>query len=125
MLVLLNPIIGYVVVNVLSESTFLLWWTFGLWAGVRLPAGGAIPLVAAGDRVRALAYSTRPEGMLLPAAVALTLLLLPILRATRINWPRWWRALAFLGAGWSCSWDLTSPPRGGSAPSRGSPGSWA
>ena len=23
-------------------------------------------------------------------------MILPILRATRINWPRWWRALAFL-----------------------------
>src|SRR5262249_23649455 len=27
-LALVNPIVGYVVVNVLSESTFLLWWTF-------------------------------------------------------------------------------------------------
>ena len=46
-----------------------------------------------------LAYLTRPEGMLLPAAIVLTLFLLPIMPATRINWPRWWRALAFLGAG--------------------------
>ena len=27
-LAIANPIIGYVVVNVLSESTFLLWWSF-------------------------------------------------------------------------------------------------
>src|SRR5262249_46321197 len=47
----------------------------------------------------ALAYLTRPEGMLLPAALLATLLLLPILRATRINWPRWWQAMAFLVGG--------------------------
>jgi hypothetical protein len=46
-----------------------------------------------------LAYLTRPEGMLLPLALAATLLVLPLLRATRINWPRWRRALAFLVGG--------------------------
>ena len=29
-LVIVNPIVGYIVVNVLSESTFLLFWCFGL-----------------------------------------------------------------------------------------------
>ena len=98
-LVLLNPIISYVVVNILSESTFLLWWTFGLWGGVRFLREGRFLWLPLAIGFGALAYLTRPEGMLLPAAVALTLLLLPILRATRINWPRWWRALAFLGCG--------------------------
>ncbi len=98
-LVLLNPIISYVVVNILSESTFLLWWTFGLWSGVRFLREGRFLWLPLAIGFGALAYLTRPEGMLLPAAVALTLLLLPILRATRINWPRWWRALAFLGCG--------------------------
>ena len=37
--------------------------------------------------------------MLLPAAIVLTLWLLPMLPVTRINWPRWWRALAFLACG--------------------------
>ena len=31
--------------------------------------------------------------MLLPVALALTLLVLPLQSATRINWPRWWGAL--------------------------------
>ena len=37
--------------------------------------------------------------MLLPLALALTILILPLLRATRINWPRWWGALAFVLTG--------------------------
>jgi 4-amino-4-deoxy-L-arabinose transferase-like glycosyltransferase len=98
-LVLLNPIIGYIVVNVLSESTFLLVWTFGLWAAVRFLREGQFPWLPLAIGFGALAYLTRPEGMLLPAAVLVTLLLLPLLRATRINWPRWWGALAFLAAG--------------------------
>jgi hypothetical protein len=98
-LVLVNPIIGYIVVNVLSESTFLLWWTFGLWGAVRFLREGRFLWLPLAIGFGALAYLTRPEGMLLPAAIVLALLLLPILPATRINWPRWWRSLAFLAAG--------------------------
>jgi 4-amino-4-deoxy-L-arabinose transferase-like glycosyltransferase len=98
-LVLVNPIIGYTVVNVLSETTFLLWWTFGLWAAVRFLREGRFLWLPLATAFGALAYLTRPEGMLLPAALLATLLILPVLRATRINWPRWWRALAFLAGG--------------------------
>jgi 4-amino-4-deoxy-L-arabinose transferase-like glycosyltransferase len=98
-LVIVNPIVGYVVVNVLSESTFLLWWTFGLWGAVRFLREGRFLWLPLAIGFGALAYLTRPEGMLLPGAIVLTLLLLPILPATRINWPRWWRSLAFLAAG--------------------------
>src|SRR5262249_45618176 len=98
-LVVVTPIIGYVVVNVLSESTFLFWWTFGLWGAVRFLREGRFVWLPLAIAFGVLAYLTRPEGMLLPAAVVLTLALMPILPATRINWPRWWRALAFFGAG--------------------------
>jgi hypothetical protein len=98
-LVMVNPVISYIVVNVLSESTFLLWWTFGLWAAARFLREGRFLWLPLAIAFGALGYLTRPEGMLLPAAIVLALFLLPILRATRINWPRWWRALAFLGAG--------------------------
>jgi hypothetical protein len=37
--------------------------------------------------------------MLLPAALMATLLVLPLLRATRINWRGWWQAMAFLVGG--------------------------
>ena len=99
LLVMLNPIPGYIVVNVLSECTFLLWWTFGLWAAVRFLREGRFLWLPLSIALSVLAYLTRPEGMLLPASIIATLLLLPILPATRINWPRWWRALAFLAVG--------------------------
>jgi hypothetical protein len=94
-----NPIVGYSVLNVLSESTFLLWWTFGLWAAIRFLREGRFLWLPLSVSFGALAYLTRPEGMLLPLALTASLLVLPALRATRINWPRWWRALAFLVGG--------------------------
>ena len=94
-----NPIMGSIVLNVLSESTFLLWWTFGLWAAVRFLRDGRFPWLPLAIGFGALAYLTRPEGMLLPLALAASLLILPVLQATRIHWPRWWRALAFLAGG--------------------------
>ena len=99
LLTLANPIIGFVVLNVLSESTFLLWWTFGLWAAVRFLREGRFLWLPLAIGCGAFAYLTRPEGMLLPVALAATLLILPVSHATRINWPRWWRAMAFLMAG--------------------------
>ncbi len=98
-LTIANPIVGYIIVNVLSESTFLLWWTFGLWASLRFLREGRFLWLPLATIFGALAYLTRPEGMLLPLALAATLLILPLLRVTRINWPRWWRALAFLVCG--------------------------
>ena len=66
-LALVNPIIGYVVVNVLSESTFLLWWTFGLWADGPVPAGGPIPLAPPGHRLqRCWPTSPVPRGCFFP-----------------------------------------------------------
>jgi 4-amino-4-deoxy-L-arabinose transferase-like glycosyltransferase len=99
LLVMVNPIIGYIVVNVLSESTFLVWWTFGLWGAVRFLREGRFLWLPLATGFGALAYLTRPEGMLVPAALMATLLTLPILRATRINWPQWWRAVTFLVGG--------------------------
>ena len=43
-----------------------------------------------------LAYFTRPEGLLLPVAVVATLALMPLVRSTRLNWPRWWAAVGLL-----------------------------
>jgi 4-amino-4-deoxy-L-arabinose transferase-like glycosyltransferase len=94
-----NPVVADIVVNVLSESTFLLWWTLGLWTAVRFLREGRFFWLPAVIGLGALAYLTRPEGMLLPAALTATLLLSPLWRATRIEWPRWWRALAFLAGG--------------------------
>lgn len=92
----LVPTTGHVLADVMSEAVFLLWWTSGLYAALRFLRQGTfgwlIPTVACA----ALAYLTRPEGLLLPAALVGALLLLPLSRATRMNWPRWWAAVGLL-----------------------------
>jgi hypothetical protein len=94
-----NPVIGYVIVNVLSESTFLLWWSFGLWAAVRFLRQGECLWLLPAILLGALAYLTRPEGMLLPAALTATLLIMPLCRATRSDWLLRWRFIALAIAG--------------------------
>jgi 4-amino-4-deoxy-L-arabinose transferase-like glycosyltransferase len=102
LLVIANPVMGHVVINVLSESTFLLFWTWGLWGAVRFLREGRFVWLPLTIGFGALAYLARPEGMLLPMALVATLLLLPLHRATRIYWPRWWAAVGFLVLGSAC-----------------------
>jgi 4-amino-4-deoxy-L-arabinose transferase-like glycosyltransferase len=99
LLVMANPLVSSIVVNVLSESTFLLFWTWGLWAAVRFFREGRFHWLPLAIGFGILAYLARPEGMLLPLAMVLTLGILPFHHYTRINWPRWWRAVAFLVLG--------------------------
>ncbi len=94
-----NPVVAYVGVNVLSETTFLLFWIWGLWAAVRFLREGRFLWLPPAIAFGALAYLTRPEGLLLHLALVATLLLLPVHRSTRIYWPRWWSALALLVIG--------------------------
>jgi 4-amino-4-deoxy-L-arabinose transferase-like glycosyltransferase len=94
-----NPVIGYIVVNVLSESTFLLWWSFGLWLTVRFLREWRFRWLPLAIAFGALAYLTRPEGLLLPAALAATMLILPLAHASRIKGRERWRVIAFLCAG--------------------------
>lgn len=91
-----NPTIGYICVNVLSECMFLVWWTWGLWSAARFLRQGRFSWLLAAIAFGIFAYWTRPEGLLLPAALAATLLLLPLHPATRIHWPRWSWALALV-----------------------------
>ena len=79
LLVTVNPIVDDIVVNVLSESTFLLWWTFGLWCGIRFLRDGRFLWLPPAICLGGLAYLTRPEGMLLPAALAAAVLISPAL----------------------------------------------
>ncbi len=98
-LVLANSLVGSLVVNVQSETSFLFWWSFGLWAAVRFLRGGRFRFLAMTIALGALAYLTRPEGILLPVALALSMLILPLQRASRINWPRWWGAIMLVTGG--------------------------
>jgi hypothetical protein len=98
-LVMANAVVGSSVVNVLSETSFLLWWSFGLWAAVRFLREGRFPWLPLAIGFGALAYLTRPEGILLPVALAFTMLILPLQQAARINWPRWWGAIMLVAGG--------------------------
>ena len=96
LLVMANPLFGSILANVLSESSFLLFWTWGLWAAIRFLREGRFFWLPLTISFGVLAYLSRPEGLLLPMAMVLTLGILPLHRATRINWPRWGAAVAFL-----------------------------
>ncbi len=96
LLVMANPLLGSIVANVLSESSFLLFWTWGLWAAIRFLREGRFFWLPLTIGFGVLAYLSRPEGLLLPMGMVLTLGILPLHRATRINWPRWRAAVAFL-----------------------------
>lgn len=91
-----GPMVPNLFADALSESTFLLFWTAGLWTALRFLREGRTGWLAPTIGFSALAYSTRPEGLLLPAALSLALLLTPLVRTTRLNWPRWWAALGVL-----------------------------
>ncbi len=96
LLVTANPLFSSILANVLSESSFLLFWTWGLWAAIRFLREGRLVWLPLTIGFGVLAYLSRPEGLLLPMAMVLTLGVLPLHRATRINWPRWVAAVAFL-----------------------------
>jgi hypothetical protein len=102
LLVFAAPLTGHVFADALSESTFLLFWTWGLWTALRFLKEGTFgwlpPTIAFGG----LAYLSRPEGLLLPAALVATLVVMPLLRSTRLYWPRWWAAIGFLVVGAAC-----------------------
>jgi 4-amino-4-deoxy-L-arabinose transferase-like glycosyltransferase len=101
-LAIANPVLAHVVTNVLSESTFVLFWAWGLWAAVRFLREGTFVWLPLTIGFGALAYLARPEGMLLPLALVATLFVLPLHRTIRIYWPRWWAAVAFLVVGSLC-----------------------
>ena len=95
----LVPLTGHVLADVLSEGTFLLFWTTGCWTALRFLRQGSTPWLLASIAVAALAYLTRPEGVLLPVALAGTLALLVLVPSLRLPWPVWRRAALLLVVG--------------------------
>jgi Dolichyl-phosphate-mannose-protein mannosyltransferase len=98
----LVPVTGHVMADTLSESLFLLFFTWGVWTSLRFLKEGTFLWLPPTIGFAALAYWVRPEGLLLPAAMVATLALIPLLRSTRMLWPRWWAAVAFLVIGPAC-----------------------
>ena len=98
-LIFLLPFNGHVLADALSESTFLLFWTWGLWSSLRfLRSGGLgwLPLLIA---FSVLAYLTRPEGLILPVALLVTLILLSCFYSDEIPRTKRWWAIGMLVAG--------------------------
>ncbi len=93
------PLTGHVLVDVLSEGTFLLFWMSAMYCACRFLRLGHFAWLPPTILASALAYLARPEGILLPAALVVTLGVMPLLRSTRLNWPRWWAAVGFLVIG--------------------------
>jgi len=98
----LVPLTGHVMADALSESLFLLFFTAGTWTALRFLKAGGFGWLPPTVGLAALAYWVRPEAMLLPAAMVATLAAIPLLRSTRLHWPRWWAAVAFLVIGPAC-----------------------
>ena len=98
-LIYLLPFNGHMLADTLSESTFLLFWTWGLWSTLRfLRAGGPfwVPLLIA---FSVLAYLTRPEGLILPVALLATLVLLSLFCSQEIPRAKRWWAIGVLVVG--------------------------
>jgi hypothetical protein len=98
----LVPLSGHVMADALSESLFVLFFLLGVWTSLRFLKVGTFLWLPPTILFAALAYWVRPEGLLLPAAMVATLAFVPLLRSTRMVWPRWWAAVAFLVIGPAC-----------------------
>ena len=93
------PTTGHVLADVLSEGLFLLFWTWGLYTALRFLRDGSFAWLPPTIGFAALSYLVRPEGLLLPMALVACLAAMPLLRSTRMLWPRWWAAVGFLVIG--------------------------
>jgi 4-amino-4-deoxy-L-arabinose transferase-like glycosyltransferase len=71
------PLTGHVFADTLSESTFLVFWATGLWAALRFLRTGSAVWLPAVVIASGLAYLTRPEGLLLPAALVVSMVMSP------------------------------------------------
>ena len=96
------PLTGHVFADALSESTFLLFWTWGLWTALRFLGEGAFGWLLPTIGFAVLAYLSRPEGLLLPLALVATLGVIPCVRPLRLSRSRWWAAVGFLVIGPAC-----------------------
>ena len=90
------PLTSQILADALSESTFLHFWCWSLWFALEFLVRGRPGWLACVAVAGALAYWTRPEGMLICLTLGLTILITPILPRTRIDWPKFGRVLAML-----------------------------
>lgn len=91
------PHTSQILADALSESTFLHFWCWSLAFALQFLQKGRPGWLAGVAIAGAMAYYTRPEGMLICLALGLTILVTPLLPRTRVDWPRLGRVLALLG----------------------------
>jgi 4-amino-4-deoxy-L-arabinose transferase-like glycosyltransferase len=99
LLTFLVPTTGHVLADVLSEGLFLLAWTWGVWFALRFFRQGAAPWLLPTIACAGLAYLTRPEGLLLPVALATALLASPLSASWRLPRAAWLKAAALIVLG--------------------------
>jgi hypothetical protein len=75
-LIYLLPCDSHILADAMSESTFLLFWTWGIWSTLRFLRAGRLVWLPLAVAFSVLAYLTRPEGLILPVALLFTLILL-------------------------------------------------
>jgi hypothetical protein len=98
-LTFLVPQTGHVLADALAEGTFLVFWMTGCWTALRFLRQGRMGWLVAAVVFAGLAYMTRPEGLVLPLALAATLGLMICRPAWRFPWPVWRRSALLLIAG--------------------------
>jgi 4-amino-4-deoxy-L-arabinose transferase-like glycosyltransferase len=98
----LVPVTGHVMGDAMSESLFLLFLFSGVWTSIRFLKEGRFSWLPPTILFAALAFWVRPDALVLPAALVATLGVIPLMRSTRLLWPRWWKAVAFLVIGPAC-----------------------
>jgi hypothetical protein len=76
LLVYLVPYSGHVLADALSEGTFLLFWSIGAWAGLKLLRTGRLAWLVPVVVATALAYLTRPEGLVILMSLVAALVVL-------------------------------------------------
>ncbi len=91
------PHTSQILADALSESTFLHFWCWSVAFALEFLKRGRPGWLAGVAVSGAMAYWTRPEGLLICIALGLTILVTPLLPRTRIDWPRLGRVLAMLG----------------------------
>jgi hypothetical protein len=99
LLTFLVPLTGHVLADVLAEGTFLLFWMTGCWSALRFLRAGRQSWLIATVAFAGLAYMTRPEGLLLPVALAASLILMVCRPSLGFSWATWRRSILVLVAG--------------------------
>ena len=76
LLIYLVPYSGHVMADALSEGTFLLFWSFGVWASLKLLRTGRLAWLLPVVVASVLAYLTRPEGLVILLSLVAALVVL-------------------------------------------------